>query len=86
MDAGADDHPVGGEDAERLRDERSGGGEDDRGVERLGRVSSLPPAQDAPSSRANACVRSSPARVNANTSRPWNTATWQIMCAAEPNP
>jgi len=40
--------------------------------------SSLPPAQTAPSDRANAWVSSSPGRVNAYTSRPWWTATWQI--------
>ena len=47
---------------------------------------SASPAHSAPSSSANACVSSSPARVNANTRRPWWTATWQMMCAAEPKP
>ena len=51
-----------------------------------GGSSSLPPAQLAPRLRANSWVRSSPGRVKANTSRPCQTATWQIMCAAEPKP
>ena len=51
-----------------------------------GGCSSLPPAQTAPSVAGEACVASSPARVKAKTSRPWWTATWQIMCAAEPKP
>jgi hypothetical protein len=33
------------------------------------------PAHSAPSSRANACVSASPARVSANTLRPWWRAT-----------
>ncbi len=48
--------------------------------------SSEPPAHSAPSSRANACVAVSPGRVNANTRRPWCTATWQTMCAEAPKP
>ncbi len=48
--------------------------------------SSLSPAYVAPRDRAKSCVRVSPGRVKANTARPWWTATWQIMCAAEPKP
>ena len=46
----------------------------------------LSPVHTAPRLAAKAWPRSSPARVNAYTSRPWWTATWQIMCAAEPKP
>ncbi len=45
-----------------------------------------PPAHSAPSSRANACVATSPGRVNAKTRRPWCRATCVRMCAAPPNP
>ena len=44
------------------------------------------PAHSAPSERASACAPSSPARVKTNTRRPSCTATWQMMCAAEPKP
>ena len=44
------------------------------------------PAQAAPSSRAKACVSSSPSRVKANTLLPWWTATWQRMWAEAPKP
>ena len=44
------------------------------------------PAHSAPSSRANRCASSSPARVNANTRLPSCRATWQTMCAAAPKP
>ena len=65
VDAGAHDRAAAGERLERLRHERAGGGEDDRGVERLGRKLVAAPAQVAPSERANAWVRSSPVRVKA---------------------
>ena len=48
--------------------------------------SSVPPAQIAPWDRANSCVRASPGRVKAYTSRPSQTAIWQIRCAALPKP
>ena len=51
-----------------------------------GGVSSDPPAHSAPTSRANACARSSPGRVNANTRRPCQRATCVTMCAAAPKP
>ena len=51
-----------------------------------GGASSEEPAHSAPSSRANACVSSSPARVKAKTRRPWWTATWQRMWAEAPKP
>ena len=44
------------------------------------------PAHSQPSERANACGASSPARVKANTRRPWWRATWQTMCADAPKP
>ena len=44
------------------------------------------PTHSAPSSRANACVSSSPSRVKANTRRPSWTATWQRMWAEAPKP
>ena len=48
--------------------------------------SSEPPAQTAPSSRANAWPSASPGRVKAKTRRPWCRATWATMCAAAPKP
>ena len=44
------------------------------------------PAHSAPSERANASADASPGRVKAKTRRPWARATWQMMCAAAPNP
>ncbi len=44
------------------------------------------PAHSAPSPAASACASTSPARVNANTRRPSQTATWHTMWAAAPNP
>ena len=49
VDPGADDGAAGRERAQRGGDERADRREDDRGVERLGRRSSEPPAQLAPS-------------------------------------
>src|SRR6266576_3598158 len=48
--------------------------------------SSEPPAQTAPSSRANACPSSSPGRVKAKTRRPSCLATCAMMCAEAPKP
>ena len=44
------------------------------------------PAHSAPSERANACPSASPSRVNANTRRPCQRATWAITWADAPKP
>ena len=67
---------------QRRRHQLARRGEDQRGVQLLGRRAGASPAHSAPSSRAKACVALSSARVNANTRRPWWTATWQTMWAA----
>ena len=51
-----------------------------------GASSSLEPAQAAPSSSASSWAALSPGLVNAATSRPSWTATWQMMWAAAPKP
>ena len=66
--------------------ERADRREEDRRVERPGGLSSEPPAQSAPSERANACPAASPGRVKAKTRRPCQRPTWAMMCAAAPKP
>ena len=87
VDAGADDGPAGRDGAQGERDERAGRGEDQRGVERLGRrlVACARPLGAERRARMPG-RRSSPARVKANTRRPSWTATWQMMWAAAPKP
>ena len=46
----------------------------------------LPPAQHAPSDRANSCFRASPSRVNTKQRMPMWRASWITMCAEEPKP
>ncbi len=53
--------------AQRRRHQGADRREDDRGVERLGRRSSEPPAQTAPRRRAKAWAAASPGRVKAKT-------------------
>ena len=73
--------------AQRGRDELAGRGEDDRRVERLGPGSSASPAQVAAELERERLRRaSSPARVNAKTARPCESATCATMCAAAPKP
>ena len=66
--------------------ERADGGEDDRRVELLRRRPREPPAQYGAELAREGLRRSSPARVNANTSRPSERQTCVRMCAAAPKP
>ena len=54
---GADDRAARRDGAQRGRDERAHGGEDQRGVERLRPGAIASPAHSAPSERASACAR-----------------------------
>ena len=83
---GADDDAAPAQRRQGLGHQLAGGGEDDRGVQLLGRLADVPPAQAAPSERASAWPSSSPGLVNANTRLPWCTATWQTRCAEAPKP
>ena len=74
-----------GDRAQRHRDERTHRREEDRRVERLGRRSRAAAPSGAEQS-AKRWAAASPGRMNANTRRPWWTATWAMMCAAAPKP